>query len=133
MSTVYIGIGSNLGDRLKNINRAVDCLKADKDITVEKISSIIETEPVGSVGPRYLNAAVKITTELAPGKLLAVLQDIEKKLGRRRPFKNAPRTIDLDILLYDDKLVDEPDLKIPHPRMLEREFVMKPLSEIRDS
>jgi len=131
MSIVYIGIGSNLGDRLENINKAVDCLRENQEITVEKLSSIIETEPADSAGPRYLNAAIKITADLAPKDLLAVLQDIEKKLGRRRPFKNAPRTIDLDILLYDDKIIDEPGLQIPHPRMFEREFVIKPLSEIK--
>lgn len=130
MSMVYLGVGSNLGDRLENINKAISRLKENKDITVEKASSFIETEPVDASGPKYLNGAIKITTDLPPKNLLTVLQNIEKELGRERPFKNAPRTIDLDILLYGDEAIDEPDLKIPHPKMFERDFVLKPLMEI---
>jgi len=132
MPAVFIGIGSNLGDRLANINNAINYLRSDKGIIVEKISSFIETAPVGAPGPEYLNGVIKITTDLPPKTLLIVLQNIEKKLGRYRPFKNAPRTIDLDILLYGGEVIDEPDLKIPHPRMYEREFVLKPLREIED-
>ncbi|MFH1505048.1 MAG: 2-amino-4-hydroxy-6-hydroxymethyldihydropteridine diphosphokinase [Candidatus Omnitrophota bacterium] len=130
MSVVFIGIGSNLGDRLENINKALDYLKENKNISLEKISSFIETEPVNAPGPKYLNGAIKITTNLPPKNLLVVLQNIEKELGRSRPYKNAPRTIDLDILLYDNEIIDEPELEIPHPKMLGREFVMKPLLEI---
>ncbi len=128
---VYIGIGSNLGDRLANINSAIQELKSNPDIRIEKISSIIETAPVG--GPaqgNYLNGVIKIKTEICARTLLCTLQNIEKKLGRMRTIKDGPRTIDLDMLLYGDKIINEPDLKVPHPKMLEREFVMKPLLEI---
>jgi 2-amino-4-hydroxy-6-hydroxymethyldihydropteridine diphosphokinase len=128
---VYIGIGSNFGDRSANITNAIKELKNYPDITIEKISSIIETEPIGGPPqPNYLNAVIKIKTDLAALKLLTTLQGIEKKLGRVRSVKNAARPIDLDILLYGDQIIDEPDLKVPHPRMFEREFVMQPLLEI---
>lgn len=128
---VYIGIGSNLGNRPANIESAIAELKGSSGISIEKISSIIETTPIG--GPRqskYLNGVVKIKTEISPRALLGILQKIENKLGRIRTVKNGPRTIDLDMLLYDDKMINEPDLKVPHPRMFEREFVMRPLLEI---
>lgn len=128
----YIGIGSNLGDREKYIKDAIEKLKDIESIEVKRVSNIYETEPVG--GPEqgnYLNGVIEIETSLKPRELLTKLQYIEKKLGRKRTVKNAPRTIDLDILLYGDKKIDEPDLKIPHPRMWDREFVMKPLKELR--
>ena len=128
---VYIGIGSNLGDRLANINSAIEELKSNPEIRIEKISSIIETAPVG--GPaqgNYLNGVIKIETEISARSLLYILQNIEKKLGRIRTVKDGPRTMDLDMLLYGDKIIKEPGLKVPHPKMLEREFVMKPLLEI---
>jgi len=127
----YIGIGSNLGDRKKHIESAIEKLKAIKGIEVKRVSNIYETDPVG--GPRqgkYLNGALELETELEPRELLARLQAIENELGRKRLVKDAPRTIDLDILLYGCKKIDEPGLKVPHPRMREREFVMKPLKEI---
>ena len=96
-----------------------------------KVSSIYETEPVG--GPhqsKYLNGVIAINTELEPRQLLLVLQKIENQLGRQRSVKNGPRTIDLDILMYGEEKIDEPDLKVPHPRMREREFVLKPLRDI---
>jgi 2-amino-4-hydroxy-6-hydroxymethyldihydropteridine diphosphokinase len=128
---VFIGIGSNLGDRLEYIAKAIDSLRNTAKINIEKTSSIIETDAVGGPAqPKYLNSVIKIKTELSAKKLLGVLQDIEKKLGRIRTVKNGSRTIDLDILLYGNDIVNEPDLKIPHPRMLEREFVMRPLLEI---
>ncbi len=127
----YIGIGSNLGDRKKHIKNAIEKLKETEGVEVKKISNIYETEPVG--GPKqgkYLNGVIEIETWLEPSDLMIKLQKIEKQSGRIRSVKNAPRTIDLDILLYGDKKIDEPGLKIPHPRMYEREFVMKPLKEI---
>ncbi|MDP2921511.1 MAG: 2-amino-4-hydroxy-6-hydroxymethyldihydropteridine diphosphokinase [Candidatus Omnitrophota bacterium] len=130
----YIGIGSNIGDRQGYIDNALRKLKEEKAIRVNKVSSIHETEPVG--GPaqgKYLNGAIEIETKLKPKELLKKLQAIENELGRKRTVKNGPRTIDLDILLYGDESIDEPDLKIPHPRMREREFVMKPLKEIYGS
>ncbi len=127
----YISIGSNLGDRTKYIENAIEKLKETKGIEVKRISSIYETEPMG--GPKqgkYLNGAIEIETHLEPREIMVKLQKIEKQLGRIRTVKNAPRTIDLDMLLYGDKKINEPDLKIPHPRMHERDFVMKPLKEI---
>ena len=130
----YIGIGSNLGDRQKYIESAIQRLKETKGIEVKKVSSIYETDPLG--GPsqgKYLNGAIEIETEIEPRELLTRLLDIEIQLGRKRTVKNGPRTIDLDILLFGDKKIDEPGLKIPHPRMQRREFVMKPLKEIYES
>lgn len=127
----YIGIGSNLGARQKYIESAVDRLKGVKGIEVKRISNIYETEPVGgSKQDKYLNGVIEIETTLEAKGLLRELQVIEKRLGRVRTVKNAPRTIDLDILLYGDRKINEPDLKIPHPRMRERDFVMRPLKEL---
>ncbi len=129
MAVVYLGLGSNLGDRLKNIQDALKFLSGVA--MVERVSTIHETEPVG--GPpqgKYLNAVAKITTSLSAHQLLKLTQAIEQGLGRIRTVKNAPRTIDIDILTYDNERIDDDQLTIPHPRMLEREFVMKPLSEL---
>jgi len=130
MAKVFISIGSNLGNRSENINRAIDCLRNTEGIIIEAISSIIESEPAEGLGPSYLNGVVKIRTDLGPHDLLVQLQSIEKALGRVRTYKNAPRIIDLDILLYGQKVIAEPNLTIPHPRMWERDFVMGPLLEI---
>ena len=127
----YIGIGSNLGDRQKNMDTAIQRLRKTDAIEVNKASSIYETEPAGGPEqPRYLNGVLEIETDLAARQLLSVLQDIENQLGRERIVKNGPRTIDLDILTYGDHEIDEPGLKVPHPRMAEREFVQLPLREL---
>lgn len=127
----YIGVGSNLGDRQGNIEAAIQRLREAGGIEVTKVSSIYETEPVGGPQqPKYLNGAIAINTELEPRQLLLALQKIENQLGKQRSVKNGPRTIDLDILMYGEEEIDEPDLKIPHPRMHEREFVLKPLRDI---
>ena len=131
MDTCFIVIGSNLGDRNAVIEKALACLKSYKGITVERVSSIIETKPEGGVfGPDYLNAVVKIKTVYQPDELLVILQNIETELGRVRGVRFKPRTIDLDILLYSDMIIDTPCLKVPHPRMFERAFVLEPLFEI---
>ncbi len=130
MAKVFISLGSNLGNRSENINRAVRCLKEDKDMAVQAVSSIIETEPVKASGPEYLNAVIKLETKNSPYELLNKLQDIENSLGRMRTYKNAPRIIDLDILLYDDLTIDEPSLKVPHPQLWERGFIMTLVLEI---
>ena len=130
MAIVFISLGSNLGDRSKNITRAVDSLKEKKDLSIVKISSISETEPDRAIGPNYLNMVVKLETKFSALNFLKVVMDIETKLGRVRLFKNAPRIIDLDILLYDNEKVNLPELTIPHPRMLERVFVMDLLLEV---
>lgn len=132
MDTCYIGIGSNLGDRQRNIKLAVKKIKALGDTRVIKVSQLIETKPVG--GPsgqsNFLNGALKIKTNFPPKRLLKKLKIIEQELGRIRTIRNGPRTIDLDILFYGDRVINTKELIIPHPRMLKREFVMKPLLEI---
>jgi len=130
MSIVYLALGSNLGDRLHYIEKAVGEL-GDCGIQVLKMSSVIETEPVGGpVQGKFLNAVLKANTTHSPEELLVITQGIERKLGRVKKIFNCPRVIDIDILLYDDiKLVTQ-RLLIPHPRMLERSFVMQPLEEI---
>ena len=131
MAIVYLGVGSNLGDRQKNISAALRLITQAK-IEILRQSSIIETDPQG--GPaaqgKYLNAVIKIQTDLPPLKLLACLKTIEKNMGRIKTIQNGPREIDLDILLYDEISFQSSQLTIPHPRMRERSFVMEPLCEI---
>lgn len=132
MAVVYLGIGSNVGDREANVKRAIDLLKEEEEIDVQKISKLIETEPVGGPeqGP-YLNGALRIQTDLLPLDLLSKLKAIERRLGRQKSEPNTPRPMDLDILFYDDVvIVDGKSLQIPHPRLAERRFVLEPLSEI---
>ena len=131
----YIGIGSNLGDRRKNIDKALEYLKKNKGIIVEKVSTLYETLPVG--GPphqgKFLNGAIEIRTTLSPGSLLKSLQGIEKSLGRvldEGLSHWGPRTIDLDILFYGNLVINEEVLAIPHPLMHTRDFVLKPLCDI---
>lgn len=130
MAVVFLGLGSNLGDRRKNIQAAVELL-TQAGIKVTRLSSIIETDPVG--GPPqglFLNAAAKAETALSPREVLNVIGRIESALGRVRTVKDGPRTIDIDILTYDNYQINEPDLVIPHPRMHDRDFVMRPLQEL---
>lgn len=127
----YIGLGSNIGDRAANLKRALDRLKARQGLKVKKASSLYEAEPVGLKGqPWYLNAVVEVETSLSPEGLFKVCQEIETEMGRRRETRWGPRVIDLDILLYGNNIIDEEDLKIPHPRMHTRRFVLVPLAEI---
>lgn len=131
LSKAYIGIGSNIGDREKNLNSAIEMLKQENGVEVTAISSYINTAPVGyTEQPDFLNAVVEISTTLCPQKLLEVCSNIEKKLKRERIIHWGPRTIDLDILLFDNLVLNDDNLIIPHPRMHEREFVLKPLKEI---
>jgi 2-amino-4-hydroxy-6-hydroxymethyldihydropteridine diphosphokinase len=129
-----IALGANLGERAKTLSRAITVLRDRTDVRVVDVSSFIETEPVGGPAgqPCYLNGAAMLETSLAPCEVLKVLLNIEHELGRDRssPERNQPRVIDLDVLLFDDKIVDEAELKIPHPRMHERLFVLQPLAEI---
>ena len=130
MAKVYIGIGSNIGDRQGFIRRALK-LMPDYGVYVEKVSEIIETPPYGyEEQPPFLNCVAEVVTFLPPLRLLKALQDIEHRLGRVRVIRWGPRTIDLDILFYDDLVVNTPALKIPHPDMGNRLFVLKPLAEI---
>jgi 2-amino-4-hydroxy-6-hydroxymethyldihydropteridine diphosphokinase len=132
MPIVYIGLGANLGDREATIRKALELLASDRDVEVEAVSSLRETDPVGYEDqPRFLNGAAALRTELAPRALLDLLQDIERQLGRdRRGPRFGPRTIDLDLLLYGSAEIDEPELEIPHPRLHERLFVLEPLAEL---
>ncbi len=132
MHTAYIGIGSNLGERELTIRDALELLAADPELEVEAVSSIRETDPVGMVDqPRFLNAAIRLATDLAPYPLLERLLAVEQQLGRVRTGERyGPRTIDLDLLLYGDEIVDEPGLRVPHPRLAERRFVLEPLAEL---
>jgi len=130
MSVAYIGVGSNLGDRAFNCKQAIGLLR-QKGTTVSKESSLYETKPWGVRDqPLFLNMAIEIETDLKPFELLRTLKDIEKKMGRDETFLWGPRIIDLDILLYDNNIVDEKGLRIPHPHMQDREFVLRPLCEI---
>ncbi len=131
---VFIALGSNLGDRAQHIRDALRELAEAGDIRVLALSSLHETDPVGGPPgqPRYLNAAAELATDLEPHTLLQRMQAIEQRHGRERTIPNGPRTLDLDLLLYRDRVLDEPDLCVPHPRMWQREFVLKPLAEICD-
>jgi 2-amino-4-hydroxy-6-hydroxymethyldihydropteridine diphosphokinase len=132
MENVFVGIGSNLGDREANVRRALELLDADSEIEVRSMSQIRETEPVGVLDqPRFLNAAARLATELAPRALLERLLAVEQELGRVRTGERyGPRKIDLDLLLYGDEVVDEPGLRVPHPRLAERRFVLEPLADL---
>ncbi len=130
MSICYIGLGSNLGNREFFIRQAAEFIGRGPKIKLLKMSSLIETAPVGPVQPFFLNAAAKIETNLSPAALLDFLESIEKKLKKYKIEQDGPRTIDLDILLYDKISVNTPRLTIPHPRMAVRDFVLKPLLEI---
>ena len=130
MSTVYLALGSNLGDRLRYIHKAIDELKA-RGIKVLKLSTIIETDPFEAPAQgQFLNAVLQAQTEYSHEELLMITQSIEHTLGRNKKIFRGPRTIDIDILLYDDIKLVTPFLVIPHPRMLERSFVMQPLREV---
>jgi 2-amino-4-hydroxy-6-hydroxymethyldihydropteridine diphosphokinase len=129
--TAFVGIGSNLGDREGNLRRAVELLSAEDGIDIVSVSEIRETDPVGPVEQApFLNGAVRIETDLAPRELLQRLLGVEQRLGRVRGKRWGPRTIDLDLLLYGDDVVDEPGLTVPHPRLHERRFALEPLSEL---
>lgn len=127
---VAIALGSNLGDRRGHLNWAVEQL--GRYLSNLHVSTFIETDPVGVAEPQppYLNAAVAGTTTLSPQDLLAVLLALERAQGRERPSFRAPRTLDLDLILYGDRVIDEPGLTVPHPRFRERAFVLGPLAEV---
>ncbi|MBU0629790.1 MAG: 2-amino-4-hydroxy-6-hydroxymethyldihydropteridine diphosphokinase [Candidatus Margulisbacteria bacterium] len=129
--TVYLGLGSNVGDREEFVEQAVFLLEKNPNIQVTKRSANYETDPEGgSEQPKFINAAVEIRTKLAPQKLLDFCQEIEAALGRERELEWGPRTMDIDILLYDDLIYSDDTLQVPHPLMHERLFVLKPLKEI---
>lgn len=127
----FLGLGGNIGDRLGYLQRAVDLLHADERSRVDAVSSVYETVPLGGPeqGP-YLNIAVRLATRRTPRRLLAVCQRVEQALGRVRTVRWGPRTVDVDILLYGDRVITRPDLEIPHPRLAERAFALVPLIEV---
>jgi 2-amino-4-hydroxy-6-hydroxymethyldihydropteridine diphosphokinase len=132
---VYIGLGSNLGDREATIRRALELLAAQGDIEVEAVSSLRDTDPVGYEDqPRFLNGAAALRTRLSAQALLRRLQAVERELGRDRSGPRfGPRTIDLDLLLYGKEVIDAAGLVVPHPRLTERRFVLEPLLDLDDS
>jgi 2-amino-4-hydroxy-6-hydroxymethyldihydropteridine diphosphokinase len=130
MPTVYLSLGSNLGDREANLRAAMAALPP-AGVRIKQVSSLYETEPVDYLDqPWFLNCVLEAETELPPQALLHVLHFIESQLGSKKEFSKGPRKIDMDILLYGGETIDTPDLQIPHPRMLLRRFVLAPLAEI---
>ncbi|MGQ9607936.1 MAG: 2-amino-4-hydroxy-6-hydroxymethyldihydropteridine diphosphokinase [bacterium] len=131
MSTIYIGLGSNLGNKKENIRQALSLLNEVEGITIVKISSFYETEPVGYEDQNwFINAVAQIETSFSPQEILKIFKEIEQKIGREESIRWGPRKIDLDILFYDQLVYKSNDLIIPHPRLHERAFVLVPLAEI---
>ena len=132
MTRAYVALGSNLGDRERTLREAVDALVAEEGIEVVAVSALRETDPVG-VGeqPLFLNGAAELETTLTARELRDRLLAVEQRLGRVRvPGEHGPRTLDLDLLLYADEVIEEPGLAVPHPRLHERRFVLEPLAEL---
>ncbi len=127
---VHIGLGANLGDARATLAAAVQSLAGLASTELSAVSPTYRSAPIDAAGPDYLNAVVQLRTALAPEALLAALQRIEAAHGRERPYRNAPRTLDLDLLLYGDELIDTPLLSVPHPRLHERAFVLLPLADV---
>jgi 2-amino-4-hydroxy-6-hydroxymethyldihydropteridine diphosphokinase len=133
MVRAFVGLGSNLGDREDMLRRAVEELQALPATEIRAVSAFRDTEPVGILDqPRFLNGAVELATELAPRSLLDALLEIERRLGRERTGvpPGGPRTIDLDLLVYGSDRIEEPGLRVPHPRLHDRRFVLEPLGEL---
>ena len=127
----YLGLGTNLGDRKANLRTAAKLLDSNESVDIVALSSLYSTQPVGVEDqPDFINAVIAIKTTLSPAELLKLCNDVELQLGRVRTIRWGPRVIDIDILLYNDVVVNDNDLIIPHPRMMERAFVLIPLAEI---
>ena len=129
-TSAYLALGSNLGDRLATLQRAAGLLDARAGIRVVRSSRVYETAPVGPPQPAYLNAVIEVATDLEPRALLEACLGVEAELGRERLERWGPRTLDVDVLTYDELELREPGLEIPHPRMHERGFVLVPLGEL---
>lgn len=130
-ATVYLALGTNSGDRARNLRRSIDLLEAETSISVAARSRIYRTQSVEDGGASdFYNAALRLKTTLSPRQLLAITQRIESELGRPMPPRRGPRVIDIDILLWDDLILNEADLQIPHPRMAWRAFVLRPLLDV---
>ncbi len=131
MTSIYLGLGTNLGNREKNLSQCVNLLSDNREIDLKKLSSIYETEPYGFIDqPKFLNMVVEIETRLTANKLLRLTQDIEKKIGKKKLFHLGPRIIDIDILSYQDQVIKQERLIIPHAQLHFRKFVLIPLNEI---
>ena len=131
MTRAYVGLGANLGPREVTLLRAVDLLAAADGVEVRAVSQLRETDPVGVVEqPPFLNGAVALDTSLTARELLELLLETERELGRVRDERWGPRTVDLDLLVYGDEIVDEPGLRVPHPRLAERRFALEPLADL---
>jgi len=130
MIVAYIGLGANLGDTHATLQRAAAEIAALPGVRSLQISPLYRSAPIDSGGPDYLNGVARIETTLEPHALLGALQRLELEHGRERPYRNAPRTLDLDLLLYGDERIDTPTLTVPHPRMHERAFVLRPLKDL---
>jgi 2-amino-4-hydroxy-6-hydroxymethyldihydropteridine diphosphokinase len=128
--TAFVGLGANLGDARAALDAAFVALATLPGTRLHAASSIYRTAPIDSSGPDYLNAVVRLDTQIAPRALLAALHRIERMHGRQRPYRNAPRTLDLDLLLYGDRCIATTLLTVPHPRLHERAFALHPLAEI---
>jgi 2-amino-4-hydroxy-6-hydroxymethyldihydropteridine diphosphokinase len=128
--TVAIGLGANLGDARATLAWAMQALAAHPAVRLQKVSSLYRTRPVDAEGPDYLNAVALLTTSLEPQALLGLLQSLEQQAGRDRPYRHAPRTLDLDLLLYGQRVLSTHQLTLPHPRMHQRRFVLEPLAEV---
>jgi 2-amino-4-hydroxy-6-hydroxymethyldihydropteridine diphosphokinase len=127
---VFVGLGANLGDAAATVSAAMDALAALAGTVCIARSSLYRSAPVDAAGPDYVNAVVELRTQQQPAVLLRSLQAVEARFGRERPYPNAPRTLDLDLLLYGERRIDTPDLVVPHPRWRQRAFVLVPLAEI---
>jgi 2-amino-4-hydroxy-6-hydroxymethyldihydropteridine diphosphokinase len=127
---VYIGLGSNLGDREQFMVKALDALRGIDDVALLDVSSLYESAPVGPAQPRYLNGVVKIACGLAPQRLLGILKHIEGELGRKRGDRWGPRQIDLDILLWGNQVIADANLQVPHLELHKRRFALEPLCEL---
>ncbi len=132
MASVALGLSSNIGDRIAWCRRAVRALTCHPDIRIVRVSSWYETRPIGYADqPDFVNGAALLETSLAPVRMLETCKEVERHLGRSASWKNGPREIDLDLLLYDDLVLDLPGLDLPHPALAERAFVLVPLTEIQ--
>ena len=129
-TTAYVGIGANLGDALESVKAALTALSKLPGTQLRRSSSLYVSAPVDADGNDFINAAARLDTDLDPLSLLVELQKIERLFGRERPFHHAPRTLDLDLLIYDQQQTNTPSLELPHPRMIDRAFVLLPLLEI---
>lgn len=129
MTTAYVGLGSNVGDRLAYLRRAVAALDA-AGLWVLRTSSVYETDPVGPPQPDFLNAVAVVETSLAPSETVAALKAVEREVGRSPGERWGPREVDLDLLLHGDAVVDEPGVRVPHPELMHRAFVLVPLLEV---